>query len=101
VTTIRFIAGPFLFEWDHAKANGNVRKHHVTFEEAATVFADPAARVYDDPDHSTEEERFLLYGRSLARRELIVVHVARGEILRIISARLATRQERAKLGERD
>ena len=59
----------------------------VSFEEAATVFADPLARVFDDPDHSIDEPRFLLLGVSYARRELIVVHVERGDRLRIISAR--------------
>jgi len=64
-----------------------------------TVFADPLARVFDDPGHSVDEHRFLLLGVSYARRELIVVHVERGDRLRIISARSATGRERAKLKE--
>lgn len=99
MTTIIFRAGPFTFEWDDAKARSNRRKHEVSFEEAATVFADPLARVFDDPDHSADEPRFLLLGVSYARREVIVVHVERGDRLRIISARPATGHERAKLKE--
>ena len=99
MTTVFFRAGPFTFEWDDAKARSNRRKHGVSFEEAATVFADPLARVSDDPDHSDDEPRFLLVGVSYARRELIVVHLERGKRLRIISARRATGSERAKLKE--
>lgn len=99
MTTIVFRAGPFTFEWDDTKARSNRRKHGVSFEEAATVFADPLAQVFDDPDHSVHEPRFLLLGLSYARRELIVLHVERGERLRIISARRATARELAKLKE--
>jgi uncharacterized DUF497 family protein len=99
VTTVFFRAGPFFFEWDGAKARSNRRKHGVSFEEAATVFADPLARVFDDPDHLADEARFLLLGVSYAQRVLIVVHVERGDRLRIISARPATSRERAKLKE--
>lgn len=86
--------GGLVFTWDEAKAVENVRKHSVTFEEAATVFVDPLSRVYDDPDHSVGEQRFLLVGASLEFRLLVVVHVERRDTLRIISARPATPKER-------
>jgi len=94
-----FRAGELSFEWDAGKAKRNRAKHGVGFEEAATVFLDPLARVYDDPDSSTDEERLLLVGRSAARRTLLVIHVVRGERLRIISAREATRRERRAFEE--
>ena len=84
------------FEWDDAKAESNVTKHNVTFGEAASVFDDPYARVIDDPDHSWEEERFIILGMSIWARELVVSHCHRGEdgdVIRIISARRATRNE--------
>jgi uncharacterized DUF497 family protein len=96
-----FQAGRLTFEWDDAKAKRNRAKHHVTFEEAANVFLDPLARVYDDPDHSPDEQRLLLVGRSVTRRTLLVVHVSRGEHLRIISAREANRRERKAFEEED
>lgn len=68
VTRFRF--GGLEFSWDQRKATANAKKHRVTFEEAATVFADPLARLYDDPDHSDEEPRFLLVGYSFASRVL-------------------------------
>jgi uncharacterized protein len=84
------------FEWDPAKDKANYRKHGVWFEEARTVFFDEEAILYDDPDHSADEDRFLLLGLSSALRVLVVVHCvrARGEIIRIISARKATGPER-------
>jgi hypothetical protein len=81
-----------------SKAQTNVRKHGVSFEEAATAFADPLARIFDDPDDSSGEARFLLIGESRARRELIVVHVERSTRIRIISARRATNHERERIG---
>ena len=87
------------FEWDPAKAESNIAKHGVTFEEAATVFDDPYARVIDDPDHSLEEERFIILGMSMRARELVVSHCLRGsggEMIRIISARRATKRESAQ-----
>jgi uncharacterized DUF497 family protein len=96
VTTVRFDAGEIGFEWDAAKARSNKRKHHVSFEEAATSFLDPLARVFEDPD-SKGEQRFLLVGVSAMTRLLLVVHVERGDRLRIISARLATPRERSNL----
>jgi uncharacterized DUF497 family protein len=86
--------GELGFAWDDRKALANVRKHRVTFEEAATVFVDPSARMYDDPDHSTDEPRFLLVGHSLAGRLLLVVHAEKDDTIRIISARRANAHER-------
>ena len=82
------------FEWDPAKAARNLTKHGVAFQEAATVFGDPLAMTYDDPDHSRDEDRFLTFGYSSANRLLVVSHTDRGDRTRIISAREATRQER-------
>lgn len=82
------------FEWDPRKAAKNVRKHRVSFEEAATVFADPRALTFADPDHSDREDRFLTFGRSNARRPVIVSHVDRDQTTRIISARKMTPSER-------
>lgn len=83
------------FEWDDRKAETNVGKHAVTFEEAMESFYDPYARVIDDPDHSDIEERFILIGMSMTARVLTVCHCMRdeGSIIRIISAREATRDE--------
>lgn len=82
------------FEWDPGKARQNQRKHQVTFEEAATVFGDPLAITYPDPDHSTSEQRFITIGMSSVNRVLIVAHADRGEKIRIISARKTTQRER-------
>lgn len=82
------------FEWDPSKARQNRRKHRVSFEEAATVFDDPLAITYLDPDHSTSEHRFITVGISSANRVLIVAHADREESIRIISARKTTRHER-------
>ena len=87
------------FEWDAEKAKRNRAKHRVTFEEAATVFGDPFARIGDDPTHSEQEDRFLILGESDRRRLLLVSFTERGDKLRIISARLASRQERKKYEE--
>ena len=84
------------FEWDQDKAESNVAKHGVSYDEAKTVFDDPFARVIDDPDHSIDEQRFIILGMSLAARELVVSHCLRGsagDVIRIISARKATRRE--------
>ncbi|KVW99434.1 BrnT family toxin [Thiobacillus denitrificans] len=82
------------FAWDAAKAAANLAKHGVSFEEAATVFGDPLALTFDDPDHSVDEHRLLTFGVSDRNRVLLVVNVERGRILRIISARKATKHER-------
>ena len=83
-----------VFEWDTAKADANVRKHRVTFEEAATVFGDPLARIFPDPDHSAAEERELIIGHSAESRLLVVSFTERPRSVRLISARPATRYER-------
>ncbi len=82
------------FEWDRRKAAANFSKHRVPFEEALTVFADPLARIFDDEGHSIEEEREIIIGHSVKRRLLVVCFAARGESVRIFSARKATRRER-------
>ncbi|PYS78983.1 MAG: hypothetical protein DMF66_04285 [Acidobacteria bacterium] len=82
------------FEWDENKAVGNLVKHGVSFEEAATVFGDPLSDTFDDPDHSKEERRFIIIGISERRRMLIVSHTDDGEVVRIVSAREPTRGER-------
>ncbi|MCU0600378.1 MAG: BrnT family toxin [Desulfobacterales bacterium] len=82
------------FEWDPKKAGKNLKKHGVTFEEAATVFGDPLAVTFHDPDHSSEEERQLTFGQTLQRRLIVVSHTRRGERTRIINARLMDRNER-------
>lgn len=90
------------FDWDPAKARENLRKHGVSFEEAQSVFSDDQAIVLDDPDHSEDEDRFILLGMSSTLRVLTVVHcyVADDETVRIISARKATRSERTQYGAR-
>ena len=82
------------FEWDPEKARRNVAKHGVSFEEAATAFGDPLSLTILDPDHAEEEDRFILLGQTYAGRLVVVVHTDRGENIRVISARLATRRER-------
>jgi uncharacterized DUF497 family protein len=81
-------------EWDAAKAANNLRKHGVSFEEASSVFYDPLAVTGPDPDHSEGEERLITFGTSPAGQLLVVSHTERGESIRIISARVATRTER-------
>ena len=85
-------------EWDAAKARENVRKHGVSFDEARTVFADDHAILLDDPDHSAAEDRFALLGLSAPLRMLVVAHCYRegAAVVRLISARKATRTERAQ-----
>ncbi len=82
------------FEWDPEKAKRNASKHGVTFEEAATAFGDPLSLTIFDPDHSEEEDRFILLGQTFARRLVVIVHTERGDTVRIISARLGTKRER-------
>ena len=83
-----------LFEWDPDKAERNIRIHDISFDEACTTFQDPLSRTIGDPLHSQSEDRFVLIGQSDRRRILVVVHTERGERIRIISARLATKKER-------
>jgi len=82
------------FEWDSAKAATNLAKHGVGFEEAVTVFDDPLSTTVIDPDHSLQEERLVIFGRSSGSRILAVMHTERGERIRVVSAREATRAER-------
>ena len=87
--------GNIEFAWDRRRARSNLAKHGVSFEEAQTVFLDEYARLIDDPDHSDEEERFVLLGYSYQARCLIVNHCYRepNSVIRLISARRATSQE--------
>lgn len=82
------------FEWDAAKAEVNLRKHGVSFEEATTAFYDNMSITIPDPLHSEREARFVLLGRTSAGHLVAVVHVDRGARIRLISARPATRKER-------
>ena len=82
------------FEWDPKKSKANVRKHGVSFEEAATVFFDDLSLTGDDPDHSLDEERFVVFGLSSVGRLLVVAYTERGKRIRIISARMMTGAER-------
>ena len=88
------------FAWDGAKAAENLRKHGVSFEEASTVFADENAMLKHDPDHSQKEDRFILLGFSAMLRLLVVCHACREDdfVIRIISARKATLNERGRYG---
>jgi uncharacterized DUF497 family protein len=82
------------FEWDPRKAAANVRKHNVAFQEAATVFGDPLAITFEDPDHSKNENRYITFGLSLQNRLLVVSQTQRVDRTRIIGARLMDRKER-------
>jgi uncharacterized DUF497 family protein len=82
-----------LFEWDEKKAKSNSRKHGVSFEEASTAFADDLSITIEDPLHSDDEDRLILIGLSKFSNTLVVVHVERADVLRIISARKATKKE--------
>ena len=84
------------FEWDREKAKKNYRKHKVSFDEAMTVFYDPLSATFDDPDHSVGEQRLITMGYSPRGRLLVVSHTERIKAIRIISARLATTQERKR-----
>ena len=83
-----------VFEWDQKKATTNLRKHRVGFPEASTVFGDPLSVTIRDPDHAFDEDRFVIVGTSASRRLLVVVHTMRGERIRLITARIATRNEK-------
>ena len=82
------------FEWDPGKDSANRRKHGVGFVEASTVFDDPLSTTIPDPDYARDEERFVIVGMSSERTLLVVVHTIRGERIRLISARSATKHER-------
>ncbi len=89
------------FEWDKRKSSENKRKHGVTFEEAKSAFLDENARVIPDPEHSVDEDRFVLLGLGIQLRVLVVVHCYRQEanVIRIISARKADRSERRQYSD--
>ena len=89
------------FEWDDDKARRNQIKHGVSFAEAATVFGNPLAITYPDPDHSAHEQRWLTMGYSERERLLVIAHADGGENTRIISARKATRKERQAYEEQN
>lgn len=82
------------FVWDREKAARNHRKHGLSFEEACTAFGDPLSVTIPDPDHSDEEDRFVLMGQTSGGLLVVVVHTERGDNIRIVSARRATRAER-------
>ena len=82
------------FEWDPVKARDNETKHAVSFTEATEVFADALSLTVADPDHSVEEERYLIFGKTLRKQHLVVAFTERGGTLRLISARRMTRRER-------
>jgi hypothetical protein len=89
----------YLFDWDKDKSRINIKKHGISFEEASTVFGDPLSLLMNDPDHSIEEERYILLGMSLNNRLLVVSFSERLPFTRIISVRRATRTERGKYEE--
>lgn len=82
------------FEWDENKASSNLAKHGVSFNEAATVFGDPSAWTFFDPEHCDDEDRYITIGFSESGRLIVVSHTDRNDCVRIISARLAARKER-------
>ena len=89
------------FEWDPKKARKNINTHGVSFDEASTAFRDSLSQTINDPLHSEGENRFVLLGRSIQGRILVIIHTDRGERIRIISARPATTRERLKYEENE
>ena len=89
-----------LFEWDPAKARRNIETHGISFDESSTAFKDTLSVTIHDPLHSYEEDRFVLLGNSHRNRLLVIVHTERGNKIRIISARRATKKERKQYEER-
>jgi uncharacterized DUF497 family protein len=88
-----------IYEWDAGKAAANLKKHRVSFEDATSVFIDPLAVTFPDPDHSMEENREITIGHTMREELVFVSHCERGKRIRIISARLATRLERRQYEE--
>ena len=84
----------FVFEWDEEKAKSNTQKHGVTFRDAITIFTDPFLLTFHDESHSDSEDQFISIGTSEYNRVLLFVHTYRNGVIRIISSRIATRQER-------
>ena len=93
--------GDLKFEWDKTKAAQNKRKHGISFEEASSVFYDDNALEFHDPDHSEDEDRFIMLGLSFTTRMLVVNHCLRksGSVIRLISARKATKKEAQRYWE--
>ena len=89
----------YTFEWDPEKADANFQKHGVSFDEASTVFGDALSLLMPDPDHSAQEERYLVLGMSAHRKLLVVAFAERPPNTRLISARRATRAERKRYEE--
>lgn len=89
------------FEWDEEKAESNIEKHGVSFEEAATVFGDVLSLTIPDPVHSTVEQRWITMGLTHRRQLVVVVHTNRGSTIRLISARKATRREKRAYEEEE
>ena len=87
---------PFIFEWGEKKAEDNLRKHGVSFAEAKTVFNDPFSVTIYDPDHSSDEQRYIDIGLSSKGRLIVVSYSERGETIRIISSREATKREQGE-----
>jgi uncharacterized DUF497 family protein len=87
------------FEWDEEKAAANLAKHDVSFDEAKTVFNDPLFVDFYDPDHSFDEQRYIIIGESREKRLLIVSYTERDDVMRLISAREVTKSERETYGE--
>jgi len=87
------------FDWDESKAQANLAKHGVTFDEAKSIFADPFYVDFYDPDHSDEEERYIIIGQSQRQRLLVVSYTERQQQVRLISAREATRREKQAYAE--
>jgi uncharacterized protein len=87
------------FEWNPNKARINIEIHEVSFEEASTAFGDVLSLTIFDPVHSEQEDRFVLIGNSYKNRLLVVVHTEKGKIIRLISARKATKEERKQYEE--
>jgi uncharacterized DUF497 family protein len=90
---------PLTFEWDSRKARSNLAKHGVGFEEASTVFGDPLSLTIPDPEHSLAEQRYITIARAFNGKLLVVVHTDRGDNIRIVSARRASRRERKSYEE--
>ncbi len=88
------------FEWDKNKAASNLSKHGVSFDEARTAFDDPLYIDFYDPDHSYDEHRYIIIGQSMQNSLLIISYTERGNVIRLISARKATRKERETYEER-
>ena len=88
-----------IFDWEKRKARTNLRDHKVSFQEAATVFGNSLADTFDDPDHSIDEQRFIIIGHSESGKLLFISHTDDGETVRIISAREVTSAERKQYEE--